>query len=237
MTTSDQTYHSPLEGRYASPEMQAIWSDRRKFTTWRRIWIALAEAQKQLGLPITDDQIDELIAHAHEIDYERAAKYERELRHDVMAHVHALGDLAPKARPIIHWGATSQDVNCNTELLQLREALGLIAAKLARVIDALGSFAAKHRALPTLGFTHYQPAQPVTVGKRATLWAQDLVLALEGVEHELHSLRFRGVKGATGTQASFLALFDGDESKVEQLDRLFCEKLGWPADRRYAVTG
>jgi adenylosuccinate lyase len=242
MTDHDR-YHSPLEGRYASPQMQAIWSEARKFGTWRRFWLALAEAQKELGLPITDEQITELRSHLDDVDYQAAAKYERELRHDVMAHVHALGDVAPKARSVIHWGATSQDVNCNTELLQIRDALRLIAVKLARVIDALGTFAVAHRAEPTLGFTHYQPAQPVTVGKRATLWAQDFAIALGEVEHQIRALRFRGVKGATGTQASFLELFAGDESKVERLDALVARKLGWthdgadPSSACYAVTG
>ena len=233
----DQTYQSPLSGRYASPAMQAIWSSHRKFSTWRRLWLALAESQQELGLPITNEQITEIRAHLDDIDQDAAAKYERELRHDVMAHVHALGDLAPTARPIIHWGATSQFVNCNTELLQLRDGLRLLAAKVARVIDALGSFAAQYRELPTLGFTHYQPAQPVTVGKRATLWAQDLALSLDELEFRLDSLRFRGVRGATGTQASFLALFEGDHEKVERLDELVCERMGWPVDRRFSVTG
>lgn len=230
-------YRSPLEGRYASDQMQAIWSNNRKFRTWRLLWLALAEAEQELGLPITDAQLEELRANLTRIDYAAAAKYEAELRHDVMAHVHALGDVAPNARSIIHWGATSQFVNCNTELLQMRDALRLIATKLARVVDALGRFAHEHRALPTLGFTHYQPAQPVTVGKRATLWAQDFALALEEVEFRLDTLRFRGVKGATGTQASFLELFQGNHEKVDELDRRVTEKMGWPVDRRFSVTG
>jgi len=230
-------YQSPLTSRNASAEMQAIWSPRRKFGTWRRLWLALAEAERQLGLNITDEQIAELRAHLDDIDFERAGDYEKKLRHDVMAHVHAYGDVAPKARPIIHLGATSQFVNCNTELLQIRDALALVAGKAAAVIDALGRFAVEHRDLPTLGFTHYQPAQPTTVGKRATLWAQDLAIALEEVEHRLATLRFRGVKGTTGTQASFLALFDGDHEKVERLDRLVTEKMGFDPERRFAVTG
>lgn len=236
MTDYDR-YQSPLTTRNASAAMQAVWSPRRKFGTWRRLWLALAEAQQELGLQITDEQLDELRAHLDDIDFDAAARYERELRHDVMAHIHALGDVAPKARPIIHLGATSQFVNCNTELLQIREALGLLAGKLASVIDALGRFAAEHRDLPTLGFTHYQPAQPTTVGKRATLWAQDFALALAEVEHRLDALRFRGVKGTTGTQASFLALFHGDHAKVDQLDRRVAEIMNWPADRRFPVTG
>ncbi len=237
MTDDDATYRSPLGGRYASAEMQEIWSDRRKFTTWRRLWLALAEAQRELGLNISAQQIEELRAHLDDIDYERAAKYERELRHDVMAHIHALGDVAPNARPIVHLGATSQFVNDNTELLQMRDGLRLLAAKLAGVIDALANFAKKHRDLPTLSFTHYQPAQPTTVGRRAVLWAQEFVIALEEIEHRLDTLRFRGAKGATGTQASFLDLFAGDHAKVEQLDRLVTEKMGWDPDKRFMVTG
>jgi adenylosuccinate lyase len=233
----DSTYRSPLGERYASPEMQEIWSDRRKFTTWRRLWLALAEAERDLGLPIAQDQIDELRAHLDDIDYERAAKYESEIRHDVMAHIHALGDVAPGARRIIHLGATSQFVNDNTETIQIRDSLNLFTIKLARVIDALGGFAEQHRALPTLAFTHYQPAQPTTVGKRAAMWAQEFVLALEEAEHRTRVLRFRGAKGATGTQASFLELFDGDHAKVEELDRRVTEKVGWPPDRRFTVTG
>jgi adenylosuccinate lyase len=221
--------------------MQAVWSPRRKFTTWRRLWLALAEAEKELGLAITDTQIAQLRQHLDDIDYDKAAAYEKKLRHDVMAHVHTLGDVAPAARPIIHLGATSQFVNCNTELLQIREALQIVAGKLAAAIDRLATFAARYRALPTLGFTHFQPAQPTTVGKRATLWANDLVIALEEVEHRLASLRFRGVKGTTGTQASFLALFGGDtpqaHEKVDKLDRLVTEKMGWNPDKLFAVTG
>lgn len=230
-------YQSPLESRYASKAMREIWSAHRKFSTWRRLWLALAEAEQQLGLPITDEQLDELRAHLDDIDYEAASRHESRLRHDVMAHIHALGEIAPMAKPIIHLGATSQFVNCNTELLQMRDALALIASKIARVIHALGLFAIEYRDVPTLGFTHYQPAQPTTVGKRATLWAYDLVLSLEDVEHRLDTLRFRGAKGATGTQASFLSLFDGDETKVEQLDALVTEKMDWPASMRFAVTG
>jgi len=239
MSTHDphDTYRSPLETRYASAEMRAIWSDRRRHGLWRRLWLALAEAEQQLGVEITDEQIAELREHLDDIDYESVAHYEKQLRHDVMAHIHALGDVAPKARPIIHLGATSQFVNCNSELIVLRESLQLIGAKTARVITALGDFAHRHRDLPTLGFTHFQPAQPTTVGKRATLWAHDFALALQDIEHRLDTLRFRGVKGATGTQASFLHLFNGDAEKVEQLDRLVTEKMGFDVDKRYAVTG
>lgn len=231
------SYRSPLESRYASAEMRAIWSDRQKFGTWRRLWLALAEAQHELGFPVTAEQVADLRAHLDDIDFDAAANYEKKFRHDVMAHVHALGDVAPKARPIIHLGATSQFVNCNTELLQLRDALQLTANKLARVIDALGSFADKYKSLPTLGFTHYQPAQPTTVGKRATLWAQDFVIAVEDIEHRIDTLRFRGAKGTTGTQASFMALAGNDEDRVEKLDELVAQKMDWPADKRFIVTG
>jgi len=233
----DSTYQSPLASRNASPAMQRIWSPRFKFTTWRKLWLALAQSQQELGLSITDQQIAELSAHLDDIDYDAAAAYEKKLRHDVMAHVHALGDLAPTARPIIHLGATSQFVVCNSELIMFREALTLIASKLATLIDRLSSFAADYRAMPTLGFTHYQPAQPTTVGKRATLWIQDLVIALGEIEHRLQTLRFRGVKGTTGTQASFLELFNGDHDKVDQLDRRVTQKMGWDPDMRFAVTG
>jgi len=230
-------YQSPLATRNASAEMQAVFSPRRKFSTWRRLWLALAEAQRRLGLDISDAQIDQLRANLDTLDLDRAAEHEKRLRHDVMAHIHALGEQAPDARPIVHLGATSQFVNCNTELLQIRDALTLVAGKLAAAVDALARFAHNHRGLPTLGFTHFQPAQPTTVGKRAAGWAYDLALALEEVEHRLATLRFRGVKGTTGTQASFLALFDGDHEKVERLDRLVAEKMGWPVDKRLAVTG
>lgn len=234
-------YVSPLASRNASPEMQAVWSPRMKFTTWRRLWLALAEAEHELGLPVTAEQLAELRAHQDDLDLDAAAGYEKKLRHDVMAHVHALGDQAPTARPIIHLGATSQFVNCNTELILLRDALQIIARKLATAIDRLAKFAVEYRATPTLAFTHYQPAQPTTVGKRAALWAHDLMLGLEEVEHRLSSLRFRGVKGTTGTQASFLALFGGDtptgHDQVDELDRRVTEKMGWAPDKRFAITG
>ena len=230
-------YQTPLSGRYASPQMQKIWSTRRKIGTWRRLWLALAEAQQELGLDITDEQLNELREHLDDIDFDVAANYEQDLRHDVMAHVHTLGDVAPTARPIIHLGATSQFVNCNTEMLQLRDATQLIATKVAKVICNLATFAKKYRDLPTLGFTHYQPAQPTTVGKRATLWAQDLALTLEDLEFRLDTMRYRGVRGATGTQASFLDLFNGDCDKVQQLDALVTEKMGWPPNKQFSVTG
>ena len=238
------TYISPLASRNASPAMQRIWSPAAKFGGWRRCWLALAQTQQELGLDITDAQIAELRDNLDTVDLDAAAGYEARLRHDVMAHVHHLGDQAPAARPIIHLGATSQYVVCNTELGLIRDALALINRKLARAIDRLARFAAEHRALPTLAFTHYQPAQPTTVGKRAALWAYDLALALEDAEHRLASLRLRGVKGTTGTQASFLALFEGaghsrDDAAAltDRLDRGVTEKLGWDADRRFHLTG
>jgi adenylosuccinate lyase len=233
----DQSYRCPLEARYASAALKAIWSPHRKYSTWRRLWLALAEAERELGLNITQQQVDELRAHLDDIDYEAAARYEDETQHDVMAHILALGDAAPAARPIIHLGATSQFVNCNTELLQIRDSLQAIARKLADLVDALARFAARYRGLPALAFTHFQPAQPTTVGKRACLWAYDFALCLEEVEHRLQTLRFRGAKGTTGTQASFLRLFDGDSERVERLDGLVAEKMGWPPDRRFVVTG
>lgn len=232
-----QEYQSPLATRNASAEMRSIWSPQCKFSTWRRLWLALAEAEKELGLDIDDAQINELRNHLDDIDYQSAAEHEKRTRHDVMAHIHALGEVAPKAKPIIHLGATSQFVNCNTDLLLIRSSLQLLAKKLANAIDRLSTFAAQYRDLPTLGFTHFQPAQPTTVGKRATLWAQDLALALEEVEYRLKSLRFRGVKGTTGTQASFLALFDQDHEKVEKLDQLVTEKMGWNTHNTLIVTG
>ncbi|TVQ32875.1 MAG: adenylosuccinate lyase [Phycisphaeraceae bacterium] len=232
-------YVSPLASRNASPAMQAIWSPRRKFGAWRCLWLALAEAEQELGLPITDEQIQSLRDHLDltDVDFANAAAYEAKLRHDVMAHIHALGDVAPAARPIIHLGATSQFVNCNAEIMQMRDALELVCVKTASVIDALADFARTWRDMPCLAFTHYQPAQPTTVGKRAAMWAYDLSLCLERLERTRSDLRLRGAKGATGTQASFLSLFDGDAGKVEQLDRLVCEKLGFTPEQRYLLTG
>jgi adenylosuccinate lyase len=228
-------YESPLASRNASPEMQRIWSPQRKFSTWRRVWLALAEAQHELCLPVTAEQVAQIRAHLDDVDFDKAAAHEKRLRHDVMAHVYTLGEAAPLARPILHLGATSQDIVDNADLILLREALRLIASKLANAIDVLGKFAVKHRDLPTLGFTHYQPAQPTTVGKRATLWAYDLALALEDVEAQLKRLRLRGIKGTTGTQASFLELFTGDHAKVVELERRVVTKLGF--DSSYEVTG
>lgn len=232
---SHDIYSNPLISRYASREMAALFSPQNRHSTWRRLWVALAQAERELGLPISDAQIEELTAHTDDIDFDAADRYERELRHDVMAHVHAYGDVCPTARPIIHLGATSCYVTDNADLLHMRQGLELLRDRLAGVIDLLGRFADQYRALPCLGFTHLQPAQPTTVGKRATLWCYDLVLDLEEVEHRIASLRFRGVKGTTGTQATFLALFNGDHEKVEQLDRLVTQKMGFA--QAFAVTG
>jgi len=228
-------YQNPLNTRYASREMSALWSEQRKHSTWRRLWVALAEAERELGLDISAAQIDELRRHVDDIDFDRAAAYERELRHDVMAHVHAYRDLCPTAGGIIHLGATSCYVTDNTELIQIREGLRILRRKLVQAIDRLATFAAAHRDLACLGFTHLQPAQPTTVGKRATLWCQDLALDLEEIEHRLATLKFRGAKGTTGTQATFLTLFRGDHDKVRELDRRVAEKMGF--DAAYPVTG
>src|SRR4051794_24935814 len=230
-----QTYQLPLITRYASPEMAQLWSERRRVSTWRRLWVALAVAQRELGLGITEEQIAELRAQVDRIDFEAARAYEARLRHDVMAHVHALGDAAPSARAIIHLGATSCYVTDNTDLICLREGLGMIRDGLVRAIDALAGFASRWKDLPCLGYTHFQPAQLVTVGKRATLWCHELILDYREVERRLADLKFLGVKGTTGTQASFLALFGGDHSKVEALDRMVAEAFGF--ERTYPVSG
>jgi adenylosuccinate lyase len=227
MENRHNTYQSPLAGRYASREMRELFGDQRKFTTWRRLWIALAEAQQKLGVAISDQQLAQMRAHVEDIDYEKAAAYEKTFRHDVMAHIHAYGDVAPAAKPIIHLGATSQYVNDNADLLIMREALGLLAAQLANIIDALGQFAQRYRDLPCLAFTHFQPAQLTTVGKRAALWCYDFIQDLRDVEYRRQHLEFRGVKGATGTQASFLSLFDGDHEKVRRLERMVAEAFGF----------
>ena len=228
-------YENPLITRYASAEMSGLWSAQRKFGTWRRMWIALAEAEQELGLPISEDQLQELRQHVDQIDFEKAATYERQLRHDVMAHIHTYGDVCPTARGIIHLGATSCFVTDNTDLLLLRESLELVRRRLITVIDQLGCFAKEHRDIPCLGYTHLQPAQPTTVGKRATLWAYDLVLDLEEIDHRITQLRARSTKGTTGTQASFLKLFDGDHEKVRQLESRVSAKMGF--SETYAVTG
>ena len=237
MAKSDERsrYRSPLTARYAGAAMSYTFSDDFKFKTWRRLWIALAEAERELGLHITQTQINEMKRAADNVNYADAERIERQTRHDVMAHVKAFGLQCPKAAGIIHLGATSCFVADNTELLQIREGLGIVRVKLAKLVDSLGRFATKYRKLPTLGFTHFQPAQPTTVGKRATLWAQDFVLDLDEIETRLERLWFRGVKGTTGTQASFLALFGGDERKVLRLEKLVAKKMGFSTT--FPVTG
>ncbi|HYW10268.1 MAG TPA: lyase family protein, partial [Longimicrobium sp.] len=232
---ASERYSNPLTERYASAEMSRIFSPAFKFGTWRRLWLALAEAEREMGLPIPDEAIAQLREHLDDVDTDRAAVLERELRHDVMAHVHHLGEQAPAARAIIHLGATSAFVGDNTDLIQHREALVLVRSRIVATVAALADFARTHRDLPTLGFTHFQPAQPTTVGKRATLWIQDLLLDLEEVEFRLATMRFRGVRGTTGTQASFMDLFDGDGARVERLNRRVAEKMGF--DKVYGVTG
>ena len=223
----NDTYNSPFNARYASKEMQYIYSPDFKFRTWRKLWIALAESERELGLNITQEQIDELKAHAEDINYEAAAAYEKEFRHDVMAHVHAYGDQCPKAEPIIHLGAPSCYVGDNTDVITMREALRLIRKKLVNAIAGVAAFADKYKDMPCLGFTHFQPAQPTTVGKRATLWLMDLVLDYHEVEHVLDTLMLLGSKGTTGTQASFLELFNGDHEKCKELDRKIAQKMGF----------
>jgi len=235
MDDSHLIYSSPLCGRYAGRAMRELFGSQKKFSTWRRLWLALAETQRELALDITDEQIAQMRDHLDDIDFDAADAYERKFRHDVMAHIHAFGDVAPAAAPIIHLGATSQFVGCNCDIIILREALTLIAAQLANVIDALGTFAQTYRDLPCLGFTHYQPAQMTTVGKRATLWCADFIRDLADVEYRLAGLEFRGAKGTTGTQASYLALFDGDHDKVDELDRRVAEKMGF--EKIACVTG
>lgn len=228
-------YTSPLTGRYASKEMQYIFSQDNKFRTWRKLWIALAETEHALGLNITEEQIEELKVHKDEINYEDAEKREKEVRHDVMSHVYAYGLQCPKAKGIIHLGATSCYVGDNTDLIIMREALQLVEKKLINCINELSKFAMNYKDLPTLAFTHFQPAQPTTVGKRATLWIQELMLDLEDLQHVLQSMKLLGSKGTTGTQASFLELFDGDHAKCRQLDQMIAEKMGF--DSCYPVSG
>lgn len=238
-----QFYDNPLVGRYASREMAQLWGPQRKFSTWRRLWLALAEAQHELGLLAEDGktprispaQLEQLRAHLDDIDFARAAQHEQRKRHDVMAHIETYGEVCPDARAIIHLGATSCYVTDNTDLILMREGLTLLRDRLVSVVDALARFAERWRDLPTLGFTHFQPAQLTTMGKRACLWCADFVLDLHELEHRLQTLRFRGVKGTTGTQASFLALFRGDHERVRGLDRLVAKKMGF--DAVYSVTG
>ena len=228
-------YASPLTGRYGSGEMSRVFSDQFKFSTWRQLWIALAEAEADLGLPISAKQIAQLKAFANDVNFDEAEMKEKEIRHDVMSHVYAYGLQAPDAKGIIHLGATSAYVADNTDLIQIRAGLRLTAKKLVNVIAALAGFAAQHRALPTLAYTHFQPAQPTTVGKRACLWIQDLLLDLEEIEWVEKNLPFLGVKGTTGTQASFLELFEGDVKKVQQLETAVAKKMGF--ERTLAVSG
>ncbi len=231
----NNVYQNPLSGRYASPAMNFVWSPQKKHSTWRRLWLALAEAEKELGLEISDAQLEQMRAHLEDIDFEKVEAKERELRHDVMSHIHVFGEQCPLAMPIIHLGATSCFVTDNTELIQMREGLRILRAKLLQVISNLRNFAWEHRNLPTLGFTHFQPAQLTTVGKRFALYLQDFVFDFGRIEHELEELPFRSVKGTTGTQASFLALFHGDHEKVRQLEKLVAAKMGFT--RIVALSG
>ncbi len=228
-------YTNPLITRYASQEMQRAFSDEKRFKLWRKLWVALAESEMELGLNITQEQVDELKAYVDDIDYELAAQFEKEVRHDVMAHVKAYGEYAKTAKPIIHLGATSCFVNCNAEAIMLDEGLDIILNKLINVMDKLKKFALQYKDLPTLGFTHLQPAQLTTVGKRATLWLQDLAMDYENLIHAKNCIKLRGVKGTTGTQASFMELFNGDEEKVKELQKRVVRKMGY--DKVYGVTG
>ena len=234
MSDTDR-YISPLSERYAGKEMQYIFSEDKKFSTWRRLWIALAETEKELGLDITDEQIEEMKAHAEDINYEVAREREKEVRHDVMSHVYAFGKQCPRAAGIIHLGATSCYVGDNTDIIIMNEGLSLVKRKLVNVIDRLSKFADRYKELPTLGFTHFQPAQPTTVGKRAALWLQEFLMDLSDLEYVQGSLRLLGSKGTTGTQASFLELFEGDMDKVDKLDPMIAEKMGFAGC--YPVSG
>ncbi|WP_418965543.1 adenylosuccinate lyase [Cetobacterium sp.] len=230
-----EIYSNPLAERYSSKEMLEVFSPKFKFSTWRKLWYVLAETEKELGLDISDEQLAEMKANIDNIDYDLANEMERKFRHDVMAHVHTFGTAAPKAMPIIHLGATSAYVGDNTDLIQIKEALNILKKKLINVMDGLAKFSNEYKDLPTLGFTHFQAAQLTTVGKRATLWLQSLVLDLEELEFRQDTLRFRGVKGTTGTQASFQELFNGDYKKVKELDERVAEKMGF--NKRFLVTG
>lgn len=232
---SHNRYQSPLSERYASPQMQYIFSPDMKFRTWRRLWIALAETEKELGLPITEEQIEELKVHAEDINYDVAKEREKIVRHDVMSHVYAYGQQCPKAKGIIHLGATSCYVGDNTDIIIMAEALKLVKSKLINVISELAKFADEYKAQPTLAFTHFQPAQPTTVGKRATLWLQEFLMDLEDLEYVLGSLKLLGSKGTTGTQASFKELFDGDEEKINRVDLMIAKKMGFA--NCYPVSG
>jgi len=231
----NNTYQNPLTGRYASEEMSYNWSPQRKHSTWRRLWVALATAEKELGLDITDAQIAEMKAHLDDIDFEAAAAKEKELRHDVMSHIHIFGELCPKAMPIIHLGATSCFVTDNTELIQIREGLKIVRGKMLALMQIMSGVIEKYKDMPTLGFTHYQPAQLTTVGKRFCLYLQDFVFDFERLEYELSNLPFRSVKGTTGTQASFMALFNNDHEKCKALEKRVAELMGF--DKVVAVSG
>ena len=232
---SNDRYTSPLSERYASKEMQYIFSPDKKFRTWRKLWIALAETEKELGLDITDEQIEELKAHADDINYDVAKEREKVVRHDVMSHVYAYGKQCPKAKGIIHLGATSCYVGANTDIILMSEALEIVRKKLINVIAELAKFADEHKNLPTLAFTHFQPAQPTTVGKRATLWMQEFMMDLEDLEYVKGSLKLLGSKGTTGTQASFLELFDGDQETIDKIDPMIAKKMGF--ETCYPVSG
>lgn len=228
-------YNNPLNSRYSSPEMSYIFSEDMKFSTWRRLWVALAEGEKELGLNITDKQIEQLKLYINDINYDVAEAKEKEVRHDVMSHVYAYGKQCPDAKAIIHLGATSCYVGDNTDIIVMKEALNLIKKKIIAVLNNLKKFALEYKDMPTLGFTHFQPAQLTTVGKRATLWMQDLVMDMENLEFLISTLKLRGVKGTTGTQASFMNLFEGNEEKVKTLDMIVAKKMGF--DKSFAVTG
>src|SRR4051812_37908687 len=225
--TGHDRYSSPLAERYASRAMLELWSPAMRHGLWRRLWLALAEAEQQLGVPIPDEAITQMRAHLDDVDFTAVAAYERRFRHDVMAHVHAFGDVAPAAHRYIHLGATSAFVTDNADLIIMRRGLQLLRGRIVRVLRVMAAFAREWRAEPTLGYTHLQPAQPTTVGKRTTLWMQDLVLDLEDIDFRIATLPFRGVKGTTGTQASFLTLFEGDHAKVRELDRLVTASMGF----------
>ena len=235
MAENTSIYTSPLVERNASKEMAELFGPQKKFGTWRRIWLELAKAQRKLGLKISQAQIAEMARHLDDINFKKAAEYEKKVRHDVMAHIHTFAEAAPKAAPIIHLGATSCDIGDNADLIIIREGLQITAGKVAAVINLLSRFAKKYKAMPTLGFTHYQPAQLTTVGKRATLWCYEFAMDLKEIEHRLDTLPFRGIKGTTGTQASFLALFDGNQNKVDRLDKMVATAFGFK--NICAVTG
>ena len=229
------SYDHPLVSRYASKEMSYIWSPQKKFSTWRQLWVVLAESEKELGLEITEQQLEEMRQHINDIDFQLADKFEAEFRHDVMAHVHTFGLKCPLAKPIIHLGATSCYVGDNTDLIQLKESLILTRTKLVKLLKVMKGFAIQYKDMPTLGFTHYQPAQLTTVGKRCSLWIQDLMMDFNEIDRLISEIPMRGVKGTTGTQATFLELFEGDHEKVKDLNKRVCSKMGF--DKWVSVSG